>query len=68
MKNIDDGYWNYLPEVPLSDTELIAKCSDWISKLCKSGGKAWSLRVPVDFENDPDVLFSELIKRFVERC
>ncbi|MCK9255823.1 MAG: hypothetical protein M0P36_08565 [Bacteroidales bacterium] len=59
MKILDDG-----AEVPLSDTELVAKCSEWISKLCESGGKAWSLRVPVDFKNDPDVLFSELIKRF----
>jgi hypothetical protein len=53
-----------LPEVPLSDTELVSKCSQWISKLCESGGKAWTLRVPVDFTHDPDVLFSELIKRF----
>jgi len=53
-----------LPEVPLSDTELVAKCSESISKLCESGGKAWSLRVPIDFKHDPDVLFSELIKRF----
>ena len=53
-----------LPEVPLSDTELVAKCSEWISKLCESGGKAWSLRVPIDFKHDPDVLFGELIKRF----
>lgn len=53
-----------LSEVSLSDTELVTKCSEWISKLCESGGKAWSLRVPVDFKQDPDVLFSELIKRF----
>lgn len=50
--------------VPLSDTELIAQCSAWISKLCESGGKAWTLRVPVDFRHDPDVLFTELIRRF----
>jgi hypothetical protein len=53
-----------LPEVPLSDTELIAKCGEWVSKLCRSGGRAWTLRVPVDFTRDPDVLFTELIKRF----
>ena len=53
-----------LPEVPLSDSELVAKCSEWVSELCRSGGRAWTLHVPVDFTRDPDVLFSELIRRF----
>jgi len=47
----------------LSDTELIKKCKEWISKLAQSGGSEWSLRVPVDFNHDPDVLFSELCNR-----
>lgn len=55
---------NVLAEVTLSDSELIQKCEDWITKLCHSGGKAWCLRVPVDFNNDPDMLFSALIKRY----
>ena len=29
-----------------------------------SGGKSWSLQVPVNFDKDPDVLISELCKRF----
>lgn len=47
----------------LSDKELIEKSNDWVSKLAKSGGKAWTLRIPVDFNNDPDMLFVELGKR-----
>lgn len=48
----------------LSDTELIAMCNKWVDLLCKSGGKAWTLRVPADFNYDPDMIFIELIKRF----
>lgn len=47
----------------LSDKELIEKSNDWVSKLAESGGKAWTLRIPVDFNNDPDMLFVELGKR-----
>ncbi len=48
----------------LSDDYLIERCKEWIGKLCQTGGRAWSLSVPVDFKRDPDVLFGELIKRF----
>jgi hypothetical protein len=48
----------------LSDEQLIEKCEKWIDSLCKTGGKSWTLRVPVDFNNDPDMLFTELIERF----
>jgi len=48
----------------LNDLKLIEKCHEWIKKLCDTGGRSWSLRVPVDFNNDPDMLFAELIKRF----
>lgn len=48
----------------LNDFELIERCSEWISKLAKTGGRAWTLQVPVNFNSDPDMLFSELIKRF----
>lgn len=54
------------PKCSLSDEELVTQCSEWIDKLCKSGGKAWTLRVPVDFNRDPDILFNELINRFKE--
>jgi hypothetical protein len=48
----------------LSDQKLIDSCREWISKLCDSGGKEWTLGVPVDFNRDPDMLFSEVITRF----
>ncbi|HOV13816.1 MAG TPA: DUF1064 domain-containing protein [Spirochaetota bacterium] len=51
----------------LNDQELIEKCDAWINRLCKSGGKDWSLQVPVDYNCDPDMLFVELIKRFKEK-
>ena len=52
-----------IPKCELSNSELIAKCKEWVSKLCKSGGSAWTLRVPVDFNTDPDILFNELANR-----
>jgi hypothetical protein len=48
----------------LSDEELIAKCQEWVSSLCKTGGQSWCLRVPVSLNTDPDMLFSELAERF----
>jgi len=48
----------------LSNEELLIKCEQWINDLCRSGGKAWSLHVPPEVNNDPDFLFSELIDRF----
>lgn len=53
-------------ECTLTNDELIEKCNQWVSKLSKSGGKDWCLRVPVDFNNDPDMLFCELGKRLKE--
>lgn len=47
----------------LTDKELIEIARDWISKLTKSGGREWCLRVPVDFNHDPDMVFSELCNR-----
>ncbi len=47
----------------LSNEELIAKCREWISKLCKSGGKDWRLTVPPIIDRDPDFLFTELCDR-----
>ncbi|MBS5907849.1 MAG: hypothetical protein KIC84_11550 [Dysgonomonas mossii] len=51
----------------LSDKYLIDNSNKWISKLAKSGGTDWCLRIPVDFNHDPDMLFIELGKRIVER-
>ena len=50
----------------LSDSELIDRSNEWVSKLAKSGGKAWTLRIPVDFNYDPDMLFVELGKRLTD--
>ena len=52
-----------LPRCTLTDSELIAKAHEWISNLCQTGGKAWCLRVPVDVNHDPDMIFSELCNR-----
>jgi hypothetical protein len=49
---------------PLSDEELCLKVDKWVTDLCRSGGKDWCLRVPVDMRHDPDVLISTLVKRF----
>jgi hypothetical protein len=51
---------------PLSDDELIEKANDWVANLCESGGRAWKLTIPVDVKNDPDMIFSELAKRFAK--
>lgn len=50
----------------LSDKELLEKVAEWVSSLAKTGGKSWSLRVPVDFNNDPDMLISELCQRYTD--
>lgn len=50
-------------ECTLSNEQLIESCNKWVSKLCSTGGSAWCLRVPVDFDQDPDMLFIELGKR-----
>jgi hypothetical protein len=55
-------------KVTMDDASLISKCTLWISNLCRTGGRAWVLNVPVDFNNDPDVLFSELITRYENRA
>lgn len=47
----------------LTNEELIARCDKWIHKLAESGGKEWVLSVPVDFDRDPDMLFTELCNR-----
>lgn len=58
MENTNDKM-----ECSLSNEELIKRCHEWISKLCESGGKAWTLRVPADYNKDPDLLFTELADR-----
>ena len=48
------------PKCTLSNDELISSCNDWVTKLNKSGGQAWTLRVPPDLNYDPDMLICEM--------
>lgn len=48
-------------EIPLQD--LIQTANDWVSRLCKTGGQAWSLQIPPNPKRDPDMVFSELCRR-----
>ena len=50
----------------LSNDELIAALQEWNSKLCDTGGRALTLRVPVDPNHDPDMLISEVCRRLAE--
>ena len=43
--------------------ELAEKARKWISDLCSSGARKWSLRVPPDPEHDPDLIFGECVRR-----
>lgn len=47
----------------LTNEQLIAKSFEWVKKLCDTGAKAWSLQVPVNPNQDPDVIFVELGNR-----
>lgn len=47
----------------LTDAELIEKARDWISRLAETEGRAWCLRIPVDYNHDPDMIFAELCNR-----
>ena len=49
-------------QAAMPTAELIAKARAWNTKLCATGGNAWSLRVPVS-ENDPDMVFGEVCRR-----
>lgn len=51
----------------LTNDELIAKAHEWIKRLAMSGGQEWCLRVPVDFNNDPDMIFTELCNRLKDK-
>ena len=52
------------PKCTLSNAELLAAVETWVSKLCDTGGRAWTLSVPVNFNRDPDMLITELRKRY----
>jgi hypothetical protein len=48
----------------LNNEELIEKVKEWNINLAKSGGKAWTLQIPANVNEDPDLLIGELITRF----
>lgn len=47
----------------MTDTELIHRAERWLSALCESGGKDFTMRVPAHLD-DTDVIFGELIRRY----
>jgi len=50
-------------QAAIPDSQLIEKAKALISELAKTGGRSWSLRVPPDPENDPDMVFGEIARR-----
>ena len=50
----------------ISDSELHEKVMELLSKLCKTGGKAFTMSVPVK-SDDTDMLIGELLKRFKQK-
>lgn len=55
-----------LSKCTLTDEQLTIKAELWISKLCETGGTAFTMQVPADTNNDTDMIFRELIMRFAE--
>jgi hypothetical protein len=49
-------------QAAMPTAELISKARAWNTKLCATGGNAWTLRIPVS-ENDPDMVFGEICRR-----
>lgn len=47
----------------MPDTELLELSAEWVTKLCTTGGRAWTLCVPPS-KKDPDMVFSELARRY----
>lgn len=47
----------------MPDAELCQKVKDEVRNMCKSGGRSFTMRVPVAI-NDTDMLICELVRRF----
>mgnify|MGYP000290573016 CR=1 FL=1 len=47
----------------IDDLVLVEKAKTSLSRLCETGGKSFTMRVPVTLE-DTDIILSEVIKRF----
>jgi hypothetical protein len=48
----------------LTDKELIKEAKKQLSKLCETGGRSFTMRVPVDHNKDTDTIIGEVIWRF----
>jgi hypothetical protein len=48
----------------LTNTQLTKKLTDLVIELSGTSGRAWKISSPPDYNNDPDLLFLELISRF----
>jgi hypothetical protein len=51
----------------LTNKELAEKLMYWVKKLTASGGRDWTLRVPVDENHDPDCIMTEAARRLMEK-
>ena len=50
----------------LTNKELAESCDKLISDLCKNGAKSFVMTVPPNFNQDSDMILSELVRRFKE--
>lgn len=50
-------------QADMSDEELLGKCREELSKLCKTGGRSLTMCVPPQVD-DTDMLFIELMRRY----
>lgn len=48
----------------LTDKELIEEAKKQLSKLCETGGRSFTMRVPVERNKDTDMIIGEVISRF----
>jgi hypothetical protein len=52
----------------MHDKELMEKCDELITDFCQNGknAKLWTMHIPAQEDKDPDLVFSQLLKRFEE--
>jgi hypothetical protein len=48
----------------LTDEQLTTRAKKWIDDLTESHGRAYKLSIPAQYNEDPDLIFQELINRF----
>lgn len=54
------------PHITKTDAELVDWVEEWVCRMYKNPNREWRISIPVDFDNDPDVLIMELAARFRE--